>query len=39
MRGAGGRPVREFLGDRPLVINFILWGLVVLFILYAGAGR
>ncbi len=34
MRGEGGHPTREFLGDRPLLVNFVLYAATVLVILY-----
>lgn len=34
MRGEGGHPTREFLGDRPLLVNFCLYVLTVVAILY-----
>lgn len=34
MRGQGGHPTREFLGDRPLLVNFALYVATVLAILY-----
>lgn len=34
MRGEGGRPSRELVGDRPLLINIVLYGVSVLLILY-----
>lgn len=34
MRGEGGHPTREFLGDRPLVVNFLLYVAAVVVILY-----
>lgn len=33
--GAGGSPESTLLGDRPLLGNIALWGLVVLFVLYS----
>lgn len=34
MRGEGGHPSRELLGDRPLLINVALYGLTVFALLY-----
>ncbi len=34
MRGEGGHPTREFLGDRPLLLNFFFYVLTVVAILY-----
>jgi 4-hydroxybenzoate polyprenyltransferase len=34
MLGEGGHPTREFLGDRPLLVNFFLYALTVVGILY-----
>lgn len=34
MRGEGGRPSREVVGDTPLLINLLLYGITVLLILY-----
>ncbi len=34
MRGQGGHPTREFLGDRPLLVNFVLYAATVVVILY-----
>jgi hypothetical protein len=34
LQGAGGHPAREILADRPRLVNFILFSVVVVFILY-----
>lgn len=34
MRGAGGHPTRDVLGDPPLMMNFLLYGGTVLMVLY-----
>lgn len=34
VRGEGGRPARELVADRPLVINILLYGLTVFVLLY-----
>ena len=40
MRGEGGRPTRELIGDPPLLINLLLYSITVFLLLYgAPAGR
>ncbi|MBP7146778.1 MAG: decaprenyl-phosphate phosphoribosyltransferase [Acidobacteria bacterium] len=34
MRGEGGRPAREVIGDRPLLLNLVLYGVTVVLLLY-----
>ncbi|RMG47541.1 MAG: decaprenyl-phosphate phosphoribosyltransferase [Acidobacteria bacterium] len=34
VRGEGGRPARELVADRPLVVNILLYGLTVFALLY-----
>lgn len=35
VRGEGGRPARELLGDAPLVVNVLLYAAAVVIVLYA----
>ena len=39
MRGEGGRPSRELVGDAPLVLNLFLYALTVFTILYVVPSR
>jgi len=34
VRGEGGRPAREVLADRPLLVNLLLYGVTVILVLY-----